>query len=186
MFWFQSGVSIDIMFFFCTKGRARAGGPTSGKRHWNRAKLLRRRWESRVPPDFATFPPFQVQFSYLFLFQSLSYSTNWKTLEFTTLLCLKLVEICLKKSTLKDNLDVICQAIKLLFTSICRQRGEVNESVDQDKRQDSEENSISQLLTSLRTRIVSDLFPTMSSYDGSESLRRELLVCKRGGNVVLD
>lgn len=101
-------------------------------------------------------------------------------------MCLKLVEICLKKSTLKDNLDVICQAIKLLFTSICRQRREVNESVDQDKRQDSEENSISQLLMSLRTRIVNDLFPTMSSYDGSESLRRELLVCKRGGNVVLD
>ena len=94
-------------------------------------------------------------------------------------MCLKLVEICLKKLTLKDNLDVICQAIKLLFASLCRQRREVNESLDQDIRQESEENSISQLLTNLRTRIVSDLSLTMSSYDRSESLRRELLVSKR-------
>ena len=113
------------------------------------------------------------------IFQPLSYSVNCKTLEFTTLLCLKLVEICLKKLTLKGNLDVICQAIKLLFASICRQRREVNESLDQDKRQEIEENTISQLLMSLRTRIVSDLSHTMSSYSRSDSLRRELLVCKR-------
>ena len=112
------------------------------------------------------------------IFQPLSYSVNWKTLEFTTSLCLKLVEICLKKLTLKGNLDVIGQAIKLLFASICRQRREVNESLDQDKRQESEENTISQFLMSLRTRIVSDLSHTMSSYSRSDSLRRELLVCK--------
>lgn len=94
--------------------------------------------------------------------------------------------ICLKKLTLKDNLEVICQAIKLLFTSICRQRREVNESVDKDKRQESEKNSISQLLMNLRTRLASDLSPTMSTEYRSESLERELLVCKRERNGELD
>ncbi|PFX19442.1 E3 ubiquitin-protein ligase RNF213 [Stylophora pistillata] len=102
--------------------------------------------------------------------------TDWKTLEFTTSVCSKLVEICLSKLKLGDYLDVICQAIKLLFTSICRQRREVIEGVHQDKRLESEDNSISQLLKDLRTRIVDDLLPSMSVCYRSEPLARELLV----------
>ncbi|XP_022806308.1 E3 ubiquitin-protein ligase rnf213-alpha-like [Stylophora pistillata] len=101
---------------------------------------------------------------------------NSNTLGFTISMCTRLVETCLKKWTVRDNLDFICQVIKLLLASICRQRREVDESVDQDRRQENENNAIKALLTSLRTRLRSDLSPDMPYYDGGDALVNELLL----------
>ena len=92
-------------------------------------------------------------------------------------MCTQLVETCLKEWNVRDNLDFICQVIKLLLASICRQRQDVDESVDQDRRQKNESNAIKALLASLRTRLRIDLSPYMPYYYGGDALANELLVC---------
>lgn len=67
--------------------------------------------------------------------------------------------------------------IKLLFASICRQRREVDESADQERRQKNEDDAIRALITSLRKRLRNDLSPYISGYYGDNALANELLVC---------
>ena len=93
-------------------------------------------------------------------------------------MCTRLLDACLKELTLRNNLDCICQVIKLLLASICRQRREVDESVDQERRQKNENEAIKVLLASLRTRLRVDLSPYMSYYYGGDALADELLVCE--------
>ena len=93
-------------------------------------------------------------------------------------MCTRLLETCLKKLTIRDNLDCICQVIKLLLASICRQRREVDESADQERRQKNENDAIKALLVSLRTRLRVDLSPYMSNYYRGDALANELLVCE--------
>ena len=92
-------------------------------------------------------------------------------------MCTRLLEACLKELTIRNNLDCICQLIKLLLASICRQRREVDESADQERRQKNENEAIKALLASLRTRLRVDLSPYMSYYYGGDALADELLVC---------
>ena len=96
-------------------------------------------------------------------------------------MCTRLLETCLKKLTIWHNLDCICQVIKLLLASICRQRREVDESVDQERRQKNENDAIKALLVNLRTRLRADLSPYMSYYMyyyRGDALANELLVCE--------
>ena len=93
-------------------------------------------------------------------------------------MCTRLLEACLKELTIRNNLDCICQVIKLLLESICRQRREVDESADQERRQKNENEAIKALLASLRTRLRVDLSPYMSYYCGGDALANELLVCE--------
>lgn len=92
-------------------------------------------------------------------------------------MCTQLLETCLKKLTIRDNLDCICQVIKLLLASISRQRREVDESAGQERRQKNEDNAIRALITSLRKRLRDDLSPSISDYYGDDALANELLVC---------
>ena len=89
----------------------------------------------------------------------------------------RLLETCLRAVTIRDNLDCICQMIKLLLASICRQRREVDETVDQERRQKNENDAIKTLLASLQERLKSDLSPNISYHYGGDALANELLVC---------
>ena len=98
-------------------------------------------------------------------------------LEFTVSMCLQLVEICLKKLNFRDHLDDICQAIKLLLTSILIQRRELEGWPNQETKQTNESNAIDVVLSGIRNRLTNDLFPNMSSYQESDlDLGRELKV----------
>ena len=79
--------------------------------------------------------------------------------------------------TIRDNLDCICQVIKLLLASICRQRREVDESADQERRQKNENDAIKALLASLKARLGIDLSPYMPYYYEGYALANELSVC---------
>ena len=104
-------------------------------------------------------------------------STNLKILGFTILICTRLLETCLKKLTIHDNLNCICQVIKLLLASICRQRQEVDESADQEKRQINESDAIKALIASLKERLRTDLPFNMDPHYTGDYLVNELLVC---------
>ena len=104
-------------------------------------------------------------------------STNLKTLEFTISMSTRLLETCLSVVTIRDNLDCICQVIKLLLASICRQRREADESADQERRQKNENDAIKALLAILKARLGIDLSPYMPYYYGGYALANELLVC---------
>ncbi|KAJ7339375.1 hypothetical protein OS493_005769 [Desmophyllum pertusum] len=100
--------------------------------------------------------------------------TNMEKLEFTISMCLQLVEFCLIMLNLLDHLDVICQAIKLLLTSILIQRRELEGRPNQETKHTNESNAIDVVLSGLRHRLVLDLSPNMSSYYNSDGLAREL------------
>ena len=89
----------------------------------------------------------------------------------------RLLETCLRVVTIRDNLDCICQVIKLLLASICRQRREVDESADQERRQKNENDAIKALLASLKARLGIDLSPYMPYYYEGYTLANELSVC---------
>ena len=109
----------------------------------------------------------------------LFYSTNMEKLDFAISMCSKLVELFLKKLNFRDHLDVICRAIKLLLTSIQRQRRETVGKPDEEKRQAMESDTINKLLRILRSTLVIDLSPTMSPYYKSDSFARELEVGRK-------
>ncbi len=111
-------------------------------------------------------------------------STNMEELEFTISMCSKLVETFLKNLNFRDHLDVICRAIKLLLTSIQRQRRETVGRPDEEKRQAVESDTINKLLKSLRSTLVADLAPSMSSYYKSDSFARELEVCRKLKEII--
>ena len=92
-------------------------------------------------------------------------------------MCTRLLETCLQELTIWDNLDCICQVIRLLLASICRRRREVDESVDQERRDKNENDAIKALIASLRERFRIDLSPYMSYAYRRDALANELVVC---------
>ena len=91
-------------------------------------------------------------------------------------MCLKLVEVFLKKLNIWDHVDLICHTIKLLFTCIRKQRREFEEKPDQEKSQLNERITIDRLLRSLRDSLSRDLSYTMPYHHKSEHLAKELSV----------
>lgn len=109
-----------------------------------------------------------------------SYSTSVDKLEFTTSVCLRLLETCFEELTLREHLELICLLIKLLLTSIQRQRIETTRLPDDTEYQEQlvkETEIIQKLLKTLRTKLTTEFSSTMSNYYQSEFLLRELSVC---------
>ena len=68
-----------------------------------------------------------------------------KELEFTTSMCLKLLETFLKTLTFRDHLKIICNFIKLLLTSIQRQGHQITRSRGDEERQAKQREVIGEL-----------------------------------------
>ena len=106
------------------------------------------------------------------------YRGSVKKLEFTTSMCLKLLETCLKELKFRDDLETICMLIKLLLTSIQRQRQQIARSSDDKEREKKEREVLSELLNILKKRLLIELPSSMERYYKSELLLRELEVNK--------
>lgn len=112
---------------------------------------------------------------YIFLY-IISFRSSYETLEFTTSACLKLLEICLKDLTLRsEQLEVICVLIRLLLTSIQRQRKQMARSPSDQEYQAKEGKVISQLLEFLKAKLGGEL-SKMACYNESKVLLTELQV----------
>ena len=99
-----------------------------------------------------------------------------KKLEFTTSICLKLVEICVKKLNFRDQLEIVCLLIRLLLTSIQRQRKGMAESSSEVENKTEEGAVINKLWKILRNELMCVLPPSMNYHYRSDSLLRELQV----------
>lgn len=99
-----------------------------------------------------------------------------KKLEFTTSICLKLLETCLKRLTFRDHLETICMLIRLLFTSMQRQRHQIASMGGDNVAEIKEDEVFSKLLKIVRDHLMSDLLQTMSCYYRSDTLQKELEV----------
>ena len=87
------------------------------------------------------------------------------------------MEICLKDLTLRtEQLEVICLVIKLLLTSIQRQRKQKGRSPSDQEHQAKEGEVISQLLKFLKPKLRRELYPKMPCYYESKVLETELQV----------
>ena len=114
--------------------------------------------------------------TYIFLY-IISFRSSYETLEFTTSACLKLLDICLKDLTLRsEQLEVICVVIKLLLTSIQRQRKQMARSPSDQEYQAKEGKVISQLLEFLKAKLGGELSAKMACYNESKVLLTELQV----------
>lgn len=102
--------------------------------------------------------------------------SSYKTLEFTTSICLKLLEICVKKLNFRDQLEIVCLLIRLLLTSIQRQRKGMAESSSEVENKTEEGAVINKLLKILRNELMCVLPPSMNYHYRSDSLLRELQV----------
>ena len=78
-------------------------------------------------------------------------------------------------------METICMLIKLVLTSIQKQRPEMARRHDNLERQAKEEEVINKLLKILRSSLMSELPPSMSRYYKSDVLLRELGVSKTIG-----
>lgn len=102
--------------------------------------------------------------------------SSYKTLEFTTSVCLRLLEICVKRLNFRDQLEIVCLLIRLLLTSIQRQRKGIAESSSEVENKTEEGAVINRLLKILRDKLMNVLPSSMAYYYRSESLLRELQV----------
>ena len=102
--------------------------------------------------------------------------SSYKTLEFTTSVCLRLLEICVKRLNFRDQLEIVCLLIRLLLTSIQRQRKGIAESSSDVENKTEEGAVINRLLKILRDKLMNVLPSSMAYYYRSESLLRELQV----------
>ena len=91
-------------------------------------------------------------------------------------MCLTLLEVCLKKLNFKDHIDIICMLIKLLLTSIQRERQEKSRRLNETKGEATEEEIITKMLKTLRSKLLSELPSSMRSFLKTDALMRELEV----------
>lgn len=99
-----------------------------------------------------------------------------KKLEFTTSICLKLLETCFKRLTFRDHLETICMLIRLLFTSMQRHRHQIATMGGDNVAEIKEDEVFSKLLKIVRDHLMRDLPQTMSCYYRSDILQKELEV----------
>ena len=102
--------------------------------------------------------------------------------EFTVSSSLKLVEICLENLNFRDGIDLICLAIKLLFSCIQRWRNYPADSDTGDKEKKSQEREsliedyIRQLTTKLGSKLKLKLDFNMPEDYQSAALSKEFKV----------
>ena len=99
-----------------------------------------------------------------------------KSLEFTSSVCLKLLEICVKKLNFREQLETVCLLIRLLLTSIKCQRKQGAERSSEEENQKKEGAVIGELWMILRNDLVNGLPKSTFDYDKSESCLEELQV----------
>ncbi len=109
-------------------------------------------------------------------------SSKLEVAEFTVSASSTLVEVCLEGVHFQDDIDLICLAIKLLFSSIQQWRNIAVDTHTDDKEHKSqgtgslEENCVHQLSKKLGSRLKRELHHQMPEYYRSDALSRELKV----------
>lgn len=102
--------------------------------------------------------------------------------EFTVSASLKLAEACLEKFYFRDDIDLICLAIKLLFSSIQQWQ---NDAIDSgtadsgnktDERESSKKDCIRKFLKKLGSKLKGELDIYMPDNYQNVALSRELKV----------
>ena len=112
----------------------------------------------------------------------ISNSSKPEVAEFTVSASLKLAEVCLDVLYFHDSIDLICLAIKLLFSSIQQWQIRAVDSETHDKGNKAEgkgslkEHCINQLSRKLGSRLKREFYTEMPDYYKSDALSRELKV----------
>lgn len=105
--------------------------------------------------------------------------------EFTVSASLKLVEACLEKFLFRDDIDLICLAIKLLFSSLRQWRNDAvdagdSETVDgenqTDERESLKKDCVRKFLKKLGSKLKGELAFLMPDDYQDVALSRELKV----------
>ena len=116
------------------------------------------------------------------MLSSFSNSSKMEMAKFTVSSSLKLVEICLENLYFRYGIDLICLAIKLLFSCIHQWRNGPadSETGDEEKKVQERESRIKdyirQLWTKLGSKLKRELDVYMPDYYRSEALLKELKV----------
>ncbi len=84
--------------------------------------------------------------------------------EFTVSSCFKLAEICLEKLHFRDDIDLICLAIKLLFSSMQLWRNVTIDSQSDDKENKIQEKESQECIRKLSRKLGSKLKVTLDIY----------------------
>jgi len=101
--------------------------------------------------------------------------------EFTVSTSLKLAEVCLEKLSLRENIDVICLAIKLLFSSIQQWEsdpldGENNDKVNKTDVERLKKDCVRKISEKLVSKLRRIFHYDMPDNYQSDALKRELQV----------
>ena len=113
---------------------------------------------------------------------SFSISSQAEVAEVTVIASLKVTEVCLDNLNFHEDIDLMCLAIKLLFSSIQQRQNYAIDSQTNDEknttdgREDLMEECIRKLSEKVASKIKRALSPEMPDYYRSDSLSRELEV----------
>jgi len=109
-------------------------------------------------------------------------SSQAEVAEVTVTASLKVTEVCLENLNFREDVDLICLAIKLLFSSIQQRQNHAMESQTNDEekttdgRDDLKEECVRKLSEKVGSKIKRALSPEMPEYYRSDALSRELEV----------
>ena len=116
------------------------------------------------------------------MLSSLPNSSPTEVQEFTISASLKLVDVCLGYFTFRDGIDLICLAIKLLFSSIHQwHSGTIDSQTDDkehkaDERESLKKNCVHQVSKKVGSKLNTELDFQMTDYYKSDALLREFEV----------
>lgn len=118
---------------------------------------------------------------YLVDYISLSTSSKEEIAGFTVSASLRVVEVCLDNFNLPEDIDLVCLAIKLLFSSIQQWQNDAMDSQtdDEKKKADGEylkEEYVRKLSEKVASKLKRALSPNVPEYYLGDALSRELEV----------
>lgn len=115
------------------------------------------------------------------------YRDNFKKIEFTTSICLKLLELCVRDLSFRNNLEIICLAIRLFLKSVQKQRKHIKRG-SSDKGDHVKESECDKLLSTatkfVRDRLMKDLYSRMTPHYDSMDLIKELQVSVKFNKMI--
>lgn len=113
---------------------------------------------------------------------SFSISSKAEVAECTVTTSLKVAEVCLDNLHFREDFDLMCLAIKLVFSSIQQRQNYVMDSQTDDEenktdgREDLKEECIRKLSEKVATKLKRALSPDMPEYYRNDALSSELEV----------
>lgn len=113
---------------------------------------------------------------------SFSISSKAEVTEFTVSASLTVAEVCLDNFSFKEGIDLMCLAIKLLFSSIQQWQNDAIDSQTEDEENKTDgrkylkKEYVRKLTNQVLSKLKSSLSPDMSGYYRSDALSRELEV----------